>query len=475
MYVEDFRHGRAFASACHAASRAGKPVVLLAAGRSDAAGRAARSHTGALVSDFVAVQAACRAAGIEQVSTPAELIDTAQALLAASVPAGRRIVVFGDGGGHGVIAADLVSAADLELPAPSDDLREQLRGVLGPSAVVGNPVDLAGAGEQSIPVFAQVARLLLDSGEADAALVTGYFGGYAEYGAEYEATETETAQAMAQAASGTGRPLVVQTMYPRGPAAAAFRAARVPVYGDIAAAVAALARLVERAEQEPTGVPELPAPADDAVPGEGYFEARAFLEGAGIPFTDARRVATLDEALAAAREIGYPVVLKALGLLHKSDAGGVVLGIVDEEELALMFSDMATRLSPEGYSVECTASVTEGVELIVGVRRDPRFGPIALAGLGGIYAELLEDVGVALAPVGESQAAALLRSLRGAPLLEGARGRPALDVGAAARALAALSSAAARYPEIAELEINPLLVTAGGAVGLDARIILSGP
>ena len=214
LYVEDFRDGRAFAGACHAASTAGKPVVLLAAGASDAAGRAARSHTGALVSDFVAVQAACRAAGIEQVSTPRELIDTAQALLSPVVPRGRRVFIFGDGGGHAVIAADLASAASLELPVPGEELTAQLASALGPSGITGNPIDFAGAGERSIQTFSEVARLLLGSGEADAAVVTGYFGGYAEYGDDFEAQETEIARAMAQAVRDAGRPLVVQTMYP---------------------------------------------------------------------------------------------------------------------------------------------------------------------------------------------------------------------------------------------------------------------
>ncbi len=480
LYVEDFRDGRAFAGACHAASTAGKPVVLLAAGASDAAGRAARSHTGALVSDFVAVQAACRAAGIEQVSTPRELIDTAQALLSPVVPRGRRVFIFGDGGGHAVIAADLASAASLELPVPGEELTAQLASALGPSGITGNPIDFAGAGERSIQTFSEVARLLLGSGEADAAVVTGYFGGYAEYGDDFEAQETEIARAMAQAVRDAGRPLVVQTMYPRGPAAAALRKARIPVYGDIADAIGGLARLVERFEQAPVGVPRLPAPAADAggsvagpAPAGGYFEAREFLQGAGIRFAEARRVETLAEARSAARDLGFPVVLKALGLLHKSDAGGVVLGIGSEEELERVFSDMATRLSPAGYSVERTAAIAGGIELIVGVRRDPRFGPIALAGMGGVYAELLEDVAVALAPIDEREAAELLRSLRGAPLLDGARGRPALAVSAAAGVLSALSQAAARRPEIAEVEINPLLVTADEALGLDARIILA--
>ncbi len=472
LYLEDFRDGRAFARACHGAGVAGKPVVLLAAGRSDAAMRAARSHTGALVSDHVAVQAACRAAGIEQVSTPTEMIEAAQALLVRDLPRGRRIVVFGDGGGHGVIAADLAAAAGLEIPPLSDGLAVEMAEMLGPTAETGNPVDFAGAGEQEIIRFKDVTHRLLSSGEVDAALLTGYFGGYASYGNTYETLEAETATGMIRAAHDAGRPLVVHTMYPEGPTATVFRDADVPVYGEAEAAVAAVARLATRAERQPPGVAPLPPRAAGPLARDGYFEARELLAGGGIAFAEARPVETVAEARVAAEELGYPVVLKALGLLHKSDAGGVVLGISGEEELARLFSDMATRLSPEAYSVERTAPVADGVELIVGARRDPRFGPIVLVGLGGIFAELLKDVAVALAPISAATASELLRSLRGAPLITGARGRPKLDVEAAARVLAALSSVAAERPEIAEIEINPLLVTVDGALGLDARIVL---
>ena len=334
-------------------------------------------------------------------------------------------------------------------------------------------MDFAGAGEQEIVRFTDVTRALLASGEADTALLTGYFGGYAAYGDQYEELEAETARGMIEAARDSGRPLVVHTMYPEGPTATIFRAADVPVYGETAAAVAAVARLADRAERRPSGVPALPARAPGPSPRDGYFEARKLLSDAGIPFAEARCVQALDETLAAAGEIGYPVVLKALGLLHKSDAGGVALGISGEDELTHSYTDMATRLSPQGYSVERTAAVADGVELIVGSRRDPRFGPIVLVGLGGVYAELLKDVAVALAPITEAIARELLQSLRGAPLLSGARGRGPLDLSAAAAALAGLSLVAAERPEIAELEINPLLVTADGALGLDARIVLA--
>jgi hypothetical protein len=183
---------------------------------------------------------------------------------------------------------------------------------------------------------------------------------------------------------------------------------------------------------------------------------------------EARSVATPASAAVAAAELGYPVVLKSLASEHKSDAGAVVLGIAGPAEL-----DAAYRRVPAGpCSVERMALLDEGVELIVGVRRDPRFGPTLLVGLGGVYAEVFSDVAVALAPVEPAEAEQLLRSLRCAPLLEGARGRPGLDLAAAAKAASALSHLGARAPWLAEIEVNPLLVTADGALGLDARLVL---
>jgi acyl-CoA synthetase (NDP forming) len=174
-------------------------------------------------------------------------------------------------------------------------------------------------------------------------------------------------------------------------------------------------------------------------------------------------------ALAAATELGYPVVLKALGALHKSDAGGVVLGLQNADEL----SSAVEQLAAGAYSVEVAENTAAGLELLVGARRDPRFGPVVVVGAGGTYAELFRDTAVALAPVDEHDAEVLLRSLACAPLLAGARGRPPLDVAAAASAVAALSQFAASHPEIDEVEVNPLLVREAGAVGLDARIVLA--
>jgi acyl-CoA synthetase (NDP forming) len=465
VYAEDFSDGRAFVDAAAAAST---PVILLTVGRSDASIRAAVSHTGALVSDVSVVEAACRSAGAYLVSTPGEMIDLAQALLRARPLAGPRVAVVGDGGGHGAVACDVAATAGLELPLLSTELAGRLAASLPHTAATRNPVDLAGGGEQDFFSYARVARSVLESDEVDAVLLTGYFGGYSQYSDEFAGQEADVAREVARAAEETGRPLVAQTMYADSPTAAVLRAGSVPVYPSIESAVAALAALLPRPPAP--GSPELPAerplPAVD-----GYFGARALLEAAGIEFVAARSVCADGDVEAAAAELGYPVVVKALGTLHKSDVGGVVVGIAGPDELRAAVADLRHRLDPPGFSVERVAPVNEGIELIIGAGRDPRFGPVAAVGLGGIYTEIFGDVAVGLAPLDVAEAERMLYSLRGAPLLAGARGRQPCDVRAAAEAAVALSRVAASHPDIAEIEINPLLVTPDGAVALDARVI----
>ena len=399
------------------------------------------------------------------------------------------MAVLGDGGGHVSIAAAVATNAGLEVPELSEAATASLAATLPAAAGASNPIDLAGAAEQDVHVFDRIALDLLGGGEVDALLVTGYFGGYAEYGPETADDELHTAELLGGAVTATGRPVVAQTMYPQGPAAQALRRAGVPVYESVEQAAGALAVLADRGAWVPQAIPELP-PAEPAesttraepagpAPAAGpvawtdgeYLAARALLAAAGIRFVAHHEVTDADEAVAAALQIGYPVVLKALGQTHKSDAGGVVLNIAGEGQLRAAYADIARALEPERCTVERMAPLTDGIELLIGARWDPRFGPVALAGSGGLYAEILRDTAVRLAPVTEAEAEAMLRALRIAPLLTGARGRPRLDIDAAATALAALSRVAAAHPELAELEINPLLVTRTEAIALDARFI----
>jgi len=469
VYCEDFHDGRAFVET---ARSAGKPVVLMTVGRTDTAARAARSHTGAITSDLDVVDAACRSAGVHRVETPRELVDVVHALLSPHRPRGRRVAVVGDGGGYGAVAAELLAERALELPFLAENTQALLRASLPPTAATANPVDLAGAGEQDMESFARATRILLEAEDVDAVLFTAYFGGYGVLEGGLIERELEVAGRLAAAAESAQKPLVVHTMYWDSAPAAALREAGIPVYRAIESAVAGLAALVS--DTVTVREPLRPLPRSETpLGGVDYAAARDALAAAGLTFGAARRVETREAAAAAAVELGFPVVLKALGSLHKSEAGGVIVGIAGADELASAFDELAARLVPGAFSVEAAEDTGAGFELLVGARRDPRFGPAVVVGAGGIYTELLRAKAVALAPVGADEAERLLRSLACAPLLEGARGRPSLDVAAAAAAVAALSRFAAAHPEIAEVEVNPLLVRTQGAVGLDARIVLA--
>lgn len=472
LYLEDFRDGRRFVEAAARTISRGTPVILLSGGVSPVSAQAAFSHTGALVSDVRAIGAACDAAGIVPVRTPKQMIDAAQALLSRRVPRGRRVAVYADGGGHGVVASDVLAAAGFDVPTLSAETQAALRERLPVAASVANPVDFAGGGERGLHAYADVGRLLLESREVDAVVLTGYFGGYAVDTPERAEEEVAAARSLVAAVGRLESTLVVHTSYPESAAAAELRAGGVPVYGDVESAVAALAFLRDyRTTPTQRALQTEIEPLDPPEP--SYWGARAFVAAAGVPMTEARRAATLDEALAAAAEIRYPVALKAANVVHKSDAGAVVLGLGDADALAPAYGDVSARLGTSHLSIEEMAPVDEGIELIVGAKRDRRFGTVVLVGLGGVYAEILDDVAVALAPVDDAEAKRLLGSLRGAPLFEGVRGRPRLDVAGAARATAALSRAAAACPQVAELEVNPLLMLADRVVGLDARVVLS--
>ena len=259
LYCEDFRDGRAFVEAAQAAREAGKAVLLITVGASEASAAAARSHTGALVSDLAAVDAACRAAGIVRVENPRELVDVAAAFLSGQSVRGRRIAVCGDGGGHAVLASDLAIRQGFELPRLSDATSDALAAVLPPTATTRNPVDLAGGGERDLSSFGSVVSTLLRSGEADTVLLTGYFGGYGELTEDFAAQEVASAEVMLDALDDSAA-LLVHTMYWRAPCAWRLREGNIPVFRDVGAAVDALARLVTWEEHDPRPVPTVPEP-----------------------------------------------------------------------------------------------------------------------------------------------------------------------------------------------------------------------
>jgi acyl-CoA synthetase (NDP forming) len=468
LYLEGIRDGRRLVERAQRAWRAGKPVVLIAAGVSQVAARAARSHTGALATEADAIAAACRAGGIIQVATPRQAITVLQAVLPAVRPRGSRLGIVADGGGHGVLAADLAAAAGLSVPALSSATQRIVAAHLPATASVSNPVDMAGGGEQDFGSYGRVAEALLTSGELDAVLFTGYFGGYSTESAALGEQELASARTMADARDASGCALLMHSMHYAAMPNQFLRQREVPVYASAEDAIDALARAV-RWQAPP--VPPLPLPAPEApVTATDYWNARSLLSTYGLPVTAGRLFARSEPVESAG--LCYPLVAKALGLNHKSDAGGVLLNIADEAQLVRAVDDLRARLNPPAVVIEEQAPVSQGIELIIGCRHDPAFGPLVMVGFGGIYAEILRDTAVALGPISQGDAAALIRSLRGAPLLWGARGRPVLDIASAATFSAGLSLLAARHPELAALEVNPLLVLPDRVVALDARMTL---
>jgi acyl-CoA synthetase (NDP forming) len=446
---------------------AGKPVVVLTVGASEASRAAARSHTGALTASTDVVDAACRAAGAVLVETPAQAIDLAQLLLDGPSPVGRRIAVVGDSGGQGAIAADLLSRCGLVVPELSPPTQASTADLLPARAGVRNPVDLAGGGEQDLTSYARVIETLLRSGEVDGAVLTGYFGSYGADTASLVQAELEVVGALGDAVHATGLPVVVHSMCADSPAVRALRDHGIPVYHTIDAAARSLAHAAELTLRTPRAV-SLPPPSPPLV-SPGYFGAREALAEYDVPFPGA--VAVREPADVVDVELRPPYVLKAAWIEHKTEVGGVVLDLVDVVAAADALVALRTRLGDGEYVLEEMDTRDGAVELIVGARRDPAVGPVVLVGFGGTQTELYRDVAVELAPVTPEVAAAMLARLRAYPLLTGWRGRPAVDVEAAAGIVAAVSRLIAERPDVAECEVNPLRVTPAGALALDALLV----
>jgi acyl-CoA synthetase (NDP forming) len=472
-YVEDPKDGPEFVAAVRALAEAGKPPLVIKAGRTDVGARAAHSHTGSLAGSARVFAAALRDAGGIPVSSPGELVDRARALLGGARSRGRRVAVLADGGGHGVLAADLLTDAGFDLAVLAAETAARVQPHL-PLTQVSNPVDLAGAGEADIFTFAHITHALVDDPNVDAVLYTGFFGGYASYSAEAAEQEMAVSDRIAELRDTSGKPLVIQSMQvpSRPPAILALDSRAVPTYERIESAIRGLDAVIARTAAPVRG-PQ-PAPAT-AIGRATYPEARELLEAAGIAFPDGGLAVDDDAAGRIAAGIGAPVALKAVSpdLLHKTDAGGVLLGI-EPADAATAAATMRERVGMplDGVFVERMAA-PGGVDLVVGARRDPTFGPVILIGVGGIFVETLDDVILTLAPADPEYVAGLLRTLRAWPLLAGARGARTVDVAAVARAACAIGDVLVGRPDLDEIEVNPLRATGDGVLALDARIVVA--
>jgi acetyl coenzyme A synthetase (ADP forming)-like protein len=482
MYLESFGNPRKFARLARRIART-KPIVAVKSGRSAAGSRAASSHTAALATPDVAVDALFRQAGVIRVDTLDELLATAMLLAHQPVPAGRRVAIVSNAGGPGILAADACAGAGLEVPELSAETQDALRALVARDASVRNPIDLvAGA---TADQFGHALRLALQDDTIDALL--------AIFVPPLVTRAEDVARAIAGAAEAAGLKPVVACFL--GQAGVRFelrgndRRPTVPSFAFPEAAAHALGRVADLADwrRRPVGiVPDFEdvdvgaaraiiAAALDGNPDGSWLDQRdvaALLACFGIPNAGFALVGSAESAVAAAKELGFPVALKAAAaeLVHKSDIGAVALNLGDPSAVESAFAKMARSLGDSMDGAVVQKMVPSGIETIIGVTHDPSFGPLVLFGLGGVTAELLADRALRIVPITDEDAHELVRSLRGSPLFFGYRRSPEVDVVALEDALMRVGHLADEIPEVAEMDLNPVIVGTDGVVVVDAKI-----
>jgi acyl-CoA synthetase (NDP forming) len=477
LLLESITDGRRFfEEAC--LTTAVKPVLMVVGGRSAAGRRAAVSHTAALATDDAVRDAALRQAGVVRVRTGLQALDAARAMSGQPLPRGARVAVVTNSGGTGVELADLLADEGLTLPELSGSLQAELRAMLPAYASARNPVDMTPAWQLFSTVYPAAIEKLARAGEVDVVIPVLL----------QRSASPEVAVAVRDAVARLRQdrvpvPVYVCWVAPHAADAHAnvLREADVPCFAwpeRAARAAGAAVRCGSLAPHAPeSGRPEMARRAarrtPRAVPADrgwlGADAARDLLADAGIPVLETVRCHSAEAALVAAAQAGYPVVLKVdhPDLLHKSDVGGVRLGLAGEAAVRAAAVSLLTLA--EGAAVLVQPEI-HGLELLVGGIRDPEFGPMIMAGFGGVLVETLHDVRLAVAPVDTGQSMTMLRALRGAALFGGLRGSQPVNLEPVAALIATVSELIAASPDIAELELNPVLVSPAGCTAVDWRI-----
>lgn len=490
MYLEGVGDGRAFIEQAQKVSTQ-KPIVAIKVGRSDHGRDAVASHTGALAGQDEAFSAAFTRAGVIRAETSEELFDWARALAWCPLPRGRRMAIITNAGGPGAIAVDALDAEGLVPAELAPTTLDRLRLILPPAASLRNPIDmLASAG----PIeYANCLRAVLADEGVDGVMVI--------LPPPPMTTAAEVAGAIIPVVRSTSKPVVIALMGEEliYHAAKLFRQARVPDYRFPERAASALAVLVKRAEQLSTSppVPEMLKGINcEAV--QTIFESQEFgqngfiplstsleiLSNYGIAIPEGSLAGSATEAGIIAKRIGFPVALKVQSpdLSHKSDVGGVIVDLESADEVSEAYSKMMKRIQDQDKSLKIEGALVQkmvqnGQEVIIGAVRDQQFGPLVMFGSGGVEVEGMKDVAFALAPLSRMEAESLLQKTWAGRRLSGFRNHPPADRGAVVDALLRVGQLVMDFPQIVEVEINPLRVFTGssGALAVDVRLKIDDP
>ena len=485
MYVENFGNPRRFLDIASRLTKR-KPLVILKSGRSTVGARAATSHTGALAASEAAVDALLAQAGVLRAGSVEELFDIAMVFTGQALPRSRRTAVVTNAGGPGILAADALEGHGLVLGELSADTVRTLTPLFPPEASIRNPLDMIASATPT--GYRQSLEALLGDERVDSVL--------AIFVPPLGVRQEDVAEAIVAASkSRPDKPVVAVLMGKQGlpQGRAELNEAGIPGYifpESAARALAALARQSEWVARPTTSDQRLPVDRARAIAiierarGEGRaklseIEVLELLAAYGIPVAEAGLARDAHEAASIARTVGYPLVLKVVSpdITHKTDIGGVKLGIETEDELREAYRalvddvrDALANARIDGVLVQ--RMVRGGTETIVGVSREPLFGPLVMFGLGGVFVEALRDIVFRVAPLTELDARDMITSIRAKAVLEGIRGRPPADRAALERTLRVIAQLADDFPEIEDMDINPLLALPQGVLALDARVRL---
>lgn len=482
-YVEQIQDGQKFLSIAKKVTKK-KPIVLLKAGKTSAGARAVSSHTGSLAGSHTAYQAAFAQSGVVEVQTANDLFDVSQAFALQKPPQGNRVAILTNSGGPAALLSDSLANNGFVMADLQPDSMQALRQILNPSAQVANPVDMLGGAEAQD--YDQAMRILVNDPNVDVIIPILI--------PQALVKPLEVAEKISQVSEMTEKTVIAIMMgdslvkEPR----VLLHSRKVPMVvfpesvGTILGAMKVYADWVKKPVEEPEVFlnvkPDLAKKLIDQsrhLGSMGEVLTRPLLEAYGIPLVPANIAENEDDAIRVANEIGYPVVMKinSPDILHKSDLGGIRLDLNDAASVRQAYQEMISTVQTkmpnariEGVLIEATAP--KGQEVIIGMKRDPGFGPVMMFGLGGIFVELFKDVSFRVSPLTRNDAYDMIQSTRAGKLLTGYRGQKPADLDAVVDTILRLSQLALNFEEIEEIEINPLLVMEKGCLALDGRVIL---
>ncbi len=486
MYVEEVKDGPRFMEVARNVSRQ-KPIVLLKAGKNNAGAKAISSHTGSLAGSYTAYQAAFRQSGVLEVDTLADLFNLAWAFGCQALPEGNKVAIATNAGGAAALASDALALNGMDLATISAEIQQTLRTKLNPSAQVSNPIDMLGGAEPQDYAWALGQASLDPNVDALHPILVP----------QSLVDTMGVAQAWLEVANKTNKTFLACLVGAKSAreSAAFLNKHKIPTYQypdqgpRVFGGLLSYKKIIKKEIFEPmtfkaseTSMQTVRQILNSGQNSFGEEETRKILQAYNIPIVPGDLAKNADEAVRISEKVGYPVVLKisAEGILHKSDAGGIILNLHNAEELRVAYNkllDHIRRNSPnaEIYGAMVEKMARKGLELIVGIKRDATFGPMVLFGSGGVLVEMFKDVSVGIAPLSEGDALELINSTAAGKMLHGFRGSARLDQAALVQIICRLAQLAIDHPEILEIEINPLILypEGQGALALDSRTILA--